>query len=1077
MANPSATPERIRELRDCDRAIVETAPESLLVLDRDLRVKTANRSFYQTFRTSPGETENRPLDELDHGQWNIPGLRARLEKTLADGAGFEDFEVEREFSDLGRKTLLLSARLLRPDPAKLVLLTIEDGAEHRRTQDAIRALLRVGEKLNSTLEPEALLDDLVEEAIQLVGAESGCAGLRQPEGMVCHKYRWKSQVLTLQYCWPPGRGLPGWLIQNRSPYLTNDAPNDPQVVHELCLRLGIRSALAAPVFDSKREVLGFLVVHNKQDSSGFTSADLEKLMAVSQAASVAVQNALASEQIQRAQESIRLYGDVIRNMQLGLSVWHLEHHDDVGSFRLVDSNPAAARASGAPLEKFHGKTLAESFPKLLETRIPWVLREVVLTGEVRDLGEFRYGNEHLPEAVFTGKVFPLRNDYVGTAFENTTQRSQLEGALHLLVEVTAAANEAEDIPTITSRCLEEICKLRGWQVGQAWVLDSEKKALVLMPDSFFAEMEVAEFRKASLEAPLPEGSDLPGRVWQTRAPVWISNVIKDPSFGRSESARRAGLRGAFAFPITSGEKLFAIFEFFSAEIRTPDAHFLSAVAKLGTHLGIVYERKRAEELLRREKEFTERLINSTGDGILAFDRQCRYTMWNPAMERIFGVSREKTLGRCAFDVFPFLKETGEDKFFFEALAGKSVIARDRSYRVLGMGREGFYEADYSPIRDASGAAEGHGEVIGGLAIIHDTTERKRAEQALEESEARYRELFENANDVIYIADLEGNIIDLNAAAERVIGYNRQEALRMNLDQLIAPDCLDRALDEMLCRKMAAAAPTAYEVDILAKDGRRVALETSARLVMRDGEPVAVQGMARDVTERKRVEKSLRELSARLIHAQDEERRRIARDLHDSTAQTLSALAANLALLKEQAAPLGGNAWRVLLESEALMNQVSREIRTVAQLLHPRQLAEAGLASAVRGYATSFAQRSGVELDLDVRLNLGARLPQEIEIAILRILQESLANIHRHSESPTAKIRLALEDRHIALEVSDEGRGIPPEILNSGSVLAGLGVGLAGMRERAQQLGGRLEIDCSGGGTTVKATLPLSAGHA
>ncbi len=488
------------------------------------------------------------------------------------------------------------------------------------------------------------------------------------------------------------------------------------------------------------------------------------------------------------------------------------------------------------------------------------------------------------------------------------------------------------------------------------------------------------------------------------------------------------------------------------------------------------ERKRAEELLRREKEFTERLINSTVDGILAFDRQCRYTVWNPGMERVFGVGKERTIGRCAFEVFPFLKETGEDKFFLDALAGKSVVAKDRPYRVLEMGREGFYEAYYSPIRDACGGAEGAGAIIGGLAIIHDITERKRAEQALQESEERYRELFENASDLIYIADLQGNIIDLNKAAERITGYSRAEALGMNLAHIIAPDQMGRAA-EMLGHKVAKGGQTTYEVDIIAKDGRRVALETSTRLIVSDGRPVALQGMARDITERRRSEKSLRELSARLMHAQDEERRRIARELHDSTSQTLSALAVNLALLKQHLHELGGRASDLLSESEALVDEASREIRTVAQLLHPPQLEESGLAAAVRGYSTSFAERSGVELDLDVPLTLTARLPQDVETAIFRILQESLTNIHRHSGSPTASVRLAFEDSEVTLEVKDQGRGMPSEILDTSGSVAALGVGVAGMRERVRQLGGRLEIASGSAGTTVKAILPVSDGHA
>ncbi|MBM3235839.1 response regulator [Candidatus Poribacteria bacterium] len=152
----------------------------------------------------------------------------------------------------------------------------------------------------------------------------------------------------------------------------------------------------------------------------------------------------------------------------------------------------------------------------------------------------------------------------------------------------------------------------------------------------------------------------------------------------------------------------------------------------------ITQRKQMEADTLRPKEFSEILINSSVDGIIAFDHDCHYTIWNPAMECISGVSKSETLGRCAFDVFPFLKETGEDKFFFEALAGRIVVARDREYIVPETGRRGFFEAYYSPLINEAG------EIIGGLAIIRDITEHKQTEEmlsrALEESRQRQAEI-------------------------------------------------------------------------------------------------------------------------------------------------------------------------------------------------------------------------------------------------------------------------------------------------------------------------------------------------
>jgi len=225
---------------------------------------------------------------------------------------------------------------------------------------------------------------------------------------------------------------------------------------------------------------------------------------------------------------------------------------------------------------------------------------------------------------------------------------------------------------------------------------------------------------------------------------------------------------------------------------------------------------------------------------------------------------------------------------------------------------------------------------------------------------------------------------------------------------------------------------------------------------------------------KQAEASLRRLSGRLLHLQDEERRRISRELHDSTAQALAGLAMNLSLLSDRVSALDPAARRALAESLALTEQCAREIRTVSYLLHPPLLEEVGLASALRWYAEGFTKRSGIRVELDMPPELGP-LPRDVEIALFRVAQESLANVHRHADSATACIRLVRSRAEILLEISDQGRGILPGVLEkSAGGGAGLGVGIAGMWERVTQLGGQLTVSSTGQGTTVRATLPVPA---
>ena len=217
--------------------------------------------------------------------------------------------------------------------------------------------------------------------------------------------------------------------------------------------------------------------------------------------------------------------------------------------------------------------------------------------------------------------------------------------------------------------------------------------------------------------------------------------------------------------------------------------------------------------------------------------------------------------------------------------------------------------------------------------------------------------------------------------------------------------------------------------------------------------------------------NLRDLSSRLQQIRDEERRQIARELHDSVGQLLAALGMNLAVVQSQSQKLDLAAARAISENAAMVEQISSEIRTISHLLHPPLLDIAGLASALRWYVDGFSERSKIRVDLDVPEEFG-RLSDEMEIAIFRMVQECLTNIHRHSGGTSAVIRVHEEDRRIFIEVQDTGRGISLERQLEISSSGRTGVGFRGMRERFGQLGGSLEIRSDGKGTAVTATLPL-----
>lgn len=209
----------------------------------------------------------------------------------------------------------------------------------------------------------------------------------------------------------------------------------------------------------------------------------------------------------------------------------------------------------------------------------------------------------------------------------------------------------------------------------------------------------------------------------------------------------------------------------------------------------------------------------------------------------------------------------------------------------------------------------------------------------------------------------------------------------------------------------------------------------------------------------------RRLSQRLLHLQDEERRRLSRELHDSTGQDLAAAKMVLASLAEQHE--GDRRYSDCME---LLDRSLQEVRTISHLLHPTGLEEAGFAAAARWYAQEFAKRSGVQLKIDIP-DLTARLPREVEIALFRVLQEGLTNIHRHSQSRSAEVIFQSDSAQLSLVIADHGVGIAKEVLQQFQSLGTSGVGLGGMRERIRELGGNFEIHSNGQGTSLRVTVP------
>jgi len=349
-----------------------------------------------------------------------------------------------------------------------------------------------------------------------------------------------------------------------------------------------------------------------------------------------------------------------------------------------------------------------------------------------------------------------------------------------------------------------------------------------------------------------------------------------------------------------------------------------------------------------------------------------------------------------------------------------------------------------------------------------------AQSLLEAQAAKLREqsqLLDLANDAIFIRKLDGTLCYWNEGAERLYGWTRGEVMHQPFSNFVKteyPLPLSQ-IEQMLLRERQ------WEGELVhtRRDGSKVTV-ASRWTLWRDeqGNPQGWLQINSDISERKRAEELLRSLSARLLQTQDQERRRIARELHDSAGQLLVGLDINLVTVLREVEKLSANAARALSESMGLVKELSAELRNISHLLHPPLLDEAGLPAAIRWYVERFSQRSKISVQLHLDSDLG-RLPREIETTIFRIVQESLTNVHRHSGSSTAEVRVICERGHISVRICDNGKGMETKDYRTYSGVVTPGVGIQGMRERVRQLRGRFEIRSGETGTSVAATLPLN----
>jgi two-component system CheB/CheR fusion protein len=458
--------------------------------------------------------------------------------------------------------------------------------------------------------------------------------------------------------------------------------------------------------------------------------------------------------------------------------------------------------------------------------------------------------------------------------------------------------------------------------------------------------------------------------------------------------------------------------------------------------------------LDQTRDYAAALIETARESILVLDGKLRVTAANLAFYRTFEVSREETEKRQIFELgngqwdIPRLRQLLEDIIESNTRVDDFEVQNDFPHLGSRSMLLNAHRIETQPGR----------RLI--LLAIEDVTENRKYEASLKQQAA----LLALAPGAIIVRNWNGTIQSWNQGAMEMYGWTKEEAVGKVVHHLLQTEFPQPLVQ--IEAEMTRTGRWQGELLHTRRDGVRI--HVSTRQVMhRENERAApvVLVTSTDVTERKKSEESLRQLSAYLIRLQDEERRRIARELHDSTGQKLVALKLSVSALAQGG---GGEATPPMMECMKLVDETIQEIRTLAQLLHPPLIDEAGLVSATQWLVDSFSARSGISVDLTVSLCV-SRLPEHVDLAIFRVIQESLNNIHRHSGAKKAKIEITQADGTVRLQVSDDGKGLPQGLLSEAPTR--LGVGILGMKERLSQLGGELEIISGKKGTTVKAVVP------
>ncbi len=696
---------------------------------------------------------------------------------------------------------------------------------------------------------------------------------------------------------------------------------------------------------------------------------------------------------------------------------------------------------------------------------------------------------------------------------NITERKRAEEQVHLLQSILIGVSTVDDITSTLEVVLRRVCERTGWVIGQAW-LPRRDRSVLDYAASWFSDAGLEKFREISIQTVFSPGQGLPGRVWLSKQPAWLENATLDPNFPRAQVAAALGLKAALGLPILANGEVVGVIEFFLPAQRPEDEWRVNVIGAVAAQLGLVMERKRTEEELRRAEELFRAVVEDQTEMIVRWKPDGIRTFVNEAYCRTFGKSYEEIVGTSFWPVVaePFRQRRLQ---WICGLRPDAPYSTSVHVSLLPDGSTQWQEwADH-------GFFDEQGNLTELQSVGRDISERKRIEQEERQHAARRETLAE-------ISDALANVgLDTQAVFDTIARYTAEHIGDSCAIRLLSGDkqWLNLVAFHHPVPETATLLKPAYLIPMpVDQEWFRQVLETEKSILLpviteeqfkllpagdqlvagrfrvhsalvvplrADGKVIGTIALTRvdpdgpaytgndqvllqELADRagltiqnsrlfEQVEgarERLEALSHRLLEVQEAERRALTSELHDRVGQNLTGLSINLQNMR---ALLPNETVKVLAarfdDAQALVQDTTRQIRDIMAELHLPELEDYGLAVALETYAERAASRAHLELIADLPDLPNPRLPSNVRIALFRAAQEAISNVLKHAKATQLEVRLEQREGRVRLMVGDNGQGFDPGTTSQKTAQTW---GLNIMRERIESIGGDVQIEFEAG---------------